>query len=49
MKNPFLKFLLMGALLAGAAGCSEDNTEGAAPSFAITVPTSENYQVTVAE
>lgn len=39
----------MGALLAGAAGCSEDNTEGAAPSFAITVPTSENYQVTVAE
>lgn len=25
-EKPFLKFLLMGALLAGAAGCSEDNT-----------------------
>lgn len=49
MKNPFLKFLLMGALLAGAAGCSEDDTEASAPSFSITAPTSEDYQVTVAE
>lgn len=49
MSNPFYKFLLMGALLTFAAGCSDDNTESNAPSFAITAPTSENYQVTVAE
>lgn len=44
------RFLLMGALLMCAAGCSDDKTEDStAPSFSITVPASEFYQATVAE
>ncbi|WP_308501668.1 hypothetical protein [uncultured Alistipes sp.] len=50
MKNPFYKFLLMGALLLGVTSCSDDNTESSStPSFAISVPTAENYEILVAD
>lgn len=50
MKKPFYKFLLMGALLLGVTSCSDDNTESSStPSFAISVPTAENYEILVAD
>lgn len=50
MKNFFHNFLLMGALLLGATGCSEDNAESSAnPSYKITVPASDQYEIIVSE